>query len=329
MSGKKIALAAAGLLIIAGAVAAVSAQGHRAGNHDGHFAIGDNDGHGMRGRFGKALTKDEFDARVRERFARLDKNTDNIVDRAEMEAAINERMSRRHSHRRHMKGAKRHGDDGHGRFGHMAMHRFDADRDGKVTLVEVETEYARRFAEMDLDSNGRIDDADLPPMMRGRNIIAEGVHTKRRGHRLGGMGGMAWLHRADADRNGVVTSDEVKAMAAREHGRFDRNKDGVVDAADRQALRQEMVDYAVKRFAHRHGAAADAGVTREQFQAKAAERFARMDIDGDGTISRGERRGHGGGGWRHGGGHHPMDSEHGGKGGRGGPGERDEPSPKN
>jgi len=116
------------------------------------------------------------------------------------------------------------------------------------------------------------------------------------------MCGLGLLRQADGNKDGIVTREEVMAMADREHARFDRNKDGVVDQADREALRKESVDYAVKRMAHRLGAGPDGKLTREQFQAKAAERFARMDYDGDGTISRDERPG--GHGWRRGGGHH-------------------------
>ena len=312
MSKKKIAIAAAGVLVVAGAVAAVSAQGHRGGWHHGgghgdRMMMGDGDeGRGMRGRFGRALTKDEFDSRMRERFGRLDKNGDNVVDAAEMESAINDRMSRRF-------GGRSRGD---GPMGGRMMRAFDGNRDGKVTIEEVRAEFGRRFAEADLNSDGKIDDADLPPMMRGRNVLENGAVGMGHRGRHGMMRGLAFARQADANKDGIITLDEVTSMADREHARFDRNNDGAVDQADRQALRQEMVEYAVKRMAHRLGAGADGKLTREQFQTKAAERFARMDHNGDGTISRDERpgRGHGRHGWRHGGDHHDgMGFGHGGR----------------
>lgn len=308
MSKKKIAIATVGVLVVAGAVAAVSAQGHRGGWHGGPMMHGDDaDGRGMRGRFGRALTKDEFDARVRERFGRLDKNSDNVVDATEIEAMINDRMARRHGGR------------GEGRMGERMLRAFDGNRDGKVSADETRAEFARRFAEADLNNDGKIDDADLPPMMRGRNALAEGGMQMGRGGRHGGAGGWGWLRQSDANKDGVVTREEVQALADREHARFDRNKDGVVDQSDRDLLRKEMVDYAVSRFAHRYGAGADNRLTREQFQAKAAERFARMDLDNDGTISRDERpgRGHGWHGRHHGRGGHGSMGDHGGAGGMG------------
>lgn len=334
MSRKKIALAAAALVVVAG-TAAVVAQGHRGGGWHGGAMFGEHqEGHGMRGRFGRSLTKDEFDTRARERFARFDKNADGVIELSEIDAAMANRESRR-GHRHGGDGMRGKAGMGDGAMGSHMLRRFDANRDGKVTADETRAEFERRFAEADLTRDGKIDDADLPPMMRGRNVIAEGVASKR--HRRGGMRGMKWLSEADANKDGVVTVDEVAALSASHHARFDHNKDGSIDQADMDALRKDMRDYRARRIAHMMGADKDGRVTREQFQAKAAERFTRMDYDNDGTISRGER----GGGWhgKHGGGHHGKGPHHGGKHGMGGgqmnpdgdrgPGQGGEPPAKN
>jgi hypothetical protein len=151
------------------------------------------------------------------------------------------------------------------------------------------------------------------------------------------MRGLGFLRQADANQDGVVTKEEVAALADRDFARWDWNKDGVIDQADRDALRKEMLDYAVKRMARRMGAGPDGKVTREQFQAKAAEGFARLDADNDGKLSRGELpgRGHGMRGWHHGPGHRGMGPHHGdpdgmpGDGGPRGPGARGEPPARN
>lgn len=354
MSRKTKIVVAAGVLVVAfGAAAAISQTGGPGGRFGlgphggfghgwGHFG-GDGDwGGGFRGRFGSQLTRDEFDARTRERFARLDRNNDGVVDAAEVEASLTERMA----------------DGPMGRMGRMGQRQdermlrfFDADRDGKVTRDEFLAGVRARFAEMDLDGDGRISDADLPPAMRGRNALSGGdaggfggPGSGRRGH-----GPLAMLRDADADRDGVVTLDEVLAAAGRRFALWDRNADGVVDPVDREALRKETVDYRVKRFFHQHGAR-DGRVTREQFATKAAERFAHMDFDRDGVISRAERPGwwgghHGRGGhegrgrwWRDGedgrggsGGSGAPDGERGrgGPGGSGGPGPGGPGSPGN
>jgi len=320
MSKTKIALAAAGVVLVAGTIAAVSAPGHR--DRWGHGPMMEDDGIGglgKRGWFSRSVTKDQFDTRTRERFARFDKNGDNVIDPAEMEAVIKDGMSRRVDRR------GRGGD----RMGQRALRAFDADHDGKATKDEVRVEFERRFAEADINSDGKIDDADLPPLMRGRSATDEGMFGMRRGGRHGMMRGLGFLRQADADKDGVVTKDEVAALADRSFARMDWNKDGVVDQADRDALRKEMADYAVKRMAHRMGAGPDGKVTREQFQAKAAERFARLDADKDGTLTRRELpgRSHGMRGWHHGSGPHGKGPHRGGAdgmpgdGGPRGPGE--------
>ena len=310
MSKKTILVATAGVLLMAGAVAAVSAPGHRGHWRGGSMMFGgDADGgHGMRGRFGRALTKDEFDAKSRERFARLDKNSDGIVDTAELEAAINERMSARHGRRGGGQGM------GPGAMGDMMgtgmLRRMGAGSDGKLTKENYRTEITRRFAELDLNGDGRIDDTDLPPMMRGRNVLAHfgdaAPSGMSPGMRHGGPAGgpMGWLRRLGVTaKDGAIARDDVVAAADKQFDRLDRNKDGVVDQTDMAALRKEMLDYRIKRMAHRMGAGPDGRVTREQFQAKAAERFARLDLNGDGTVGRGEGWGRHGGGGHRGGGH--------------------------
>lgn len=307
MSKKKIAIVAAGLLVAAGALAAVAAQGHRGGWRGDRMMFGEEGDHGMRGRFGRALTKDEFDARTRARFARLDKNADNVIDAAELEAAINERMSARHHRWR--------GPDV--TMGERMLRRMGAGTDGKLAREAFRAELGRRFAELDLNNDGRIDDSDLPPTMRGRNVLSDAG--------LGTFGSMRWLGMLGVQaKDGAITREDVLGAGDRQFDRLDRNKDGVVDKADLDALRRETVDYRVKRFIHHFGADSDGRVTREQFQAKAADRFARMDVNGDGSISRDERPGpgHWWRGWPRAGDRDMMGPEHGpmGKGGMMGPG---------
>src|SRR5262245_35252147 len=48
--------------------------------------------------------------------------------------------------------------------------RFDADGDGKVTKDEFNRFAKERFANLDLNDDGKITDSDLPPMLRGRGF---------------------------------------------------------------------------------------------------------------------------------------------------------------
>lgn len=312
MSKKKIIFAVLGVMGVAGAFAAVSAQGRRGGDMD------DGMGHGWHGgpmqrfadRFRGGVTKDEFDARTRERFARLDKNGDGVIDAAELEAAFMAGMPG---------GGAADGKQGPRPFDRM-IRRFDANKDGKATKDEFIAEVKRLFAEADLNNDGRLADDDLPPMMRGRNALSGGgmMMSAGMGHRgmgPGGMGGpmgplMHLIRDADANKDGVITLDEAVAAAEKHIAMMDRNKDGAIDSADFAAMRKDMVDYRVKRFIHQFGADKEGKVTREQFTKKAAERFALMDLDSDGKLARDEMPGGGHGRRGHHGGPH-----HGGMGG--------------
>lgn len=349
MSSKKKIAIAAGVLVGLGAIATVAAQQHRGWEHGGRGGMGRGDHMGMgmgdgdmrgRGWFNRSLTKDEHDTRTRERFARLDKNGDGFIDAAEIEASFADRQGRGGW----MRGRGSQGGPGGqtAQPGQRMLDRFDTNKDGKVTKDEFQAHVKKRFAEMDLNNDGKISDDDLPPMMRGRNVLAgEGAGQgpgmgggMGRGGRGGHGGGMGWLRGADANKDGAITLDEALAAATKEFDRFDRNKDGTIDTADFEAMRKEMADYRVKRFIHNFGADKDGKVSKDQFFAKANERFAQMDRNNDGTISRDEmpgRRGMMGRGGMHGGmgGDGPMGGPGmgpgmgqgmGGRGGMGGPG---------
>ena len=292
MLKKKAIVLTAVALATLGAIAVVAAQGHRGGRHAGpDIGMPDEMGGGRMGRqgfmqrFRGPLTQDEYDTRTRERFARLDKNSDGIIDAAELEAAFSQNAAPR-------------GATPGGAPGERLLRAFDTNKDGKVTKDEFLAIVTKRFAEMDLNNDGKISDEDLPPMMRGRNALS-GNDGMGQGRGLGigpGTGGgvmLGFMRDADANKDGTITRDEAMASATKRFDMFDGNKDGAIDKADFDLMRKETVDYRVKRFIHAFGADKDGKVTREQFTAKAKERFAQMDHNGDGQINRDEMPGHG------------------------------------
>lgn len=278
MKRKTVAIAL-GLLAVAGAGVGLAVAERRGEGRHGWHGQGPLGGmrHGAWGG-GRTLTKDDFDTRTRERFARLDKNSDGALDQAEIEAGMTQRMGQR--------GAM------FERFAKARMARVDENRDGKVTKEEFLGRIRRMFAEMDLNNDGKISDDDLPPMMRGRGALAGGQDG---GAMMGprGRGGMlaGRLRGADANKDGVITLDEALAAGEKQFTAHDRNRDGNLDKADGDQMRKEMTDYRVKRFIHHYGADKDGKVTREQFNKKAAERFAMMDLDNDGKVTRDEMPG--------------------------------------
>jgi len=267
----------AGLLVVAGAAASIAAVGHREGRF-GHrgmmnemgFGPGDSMGGGWRRGGQRSVTQDEFDTRTRERFARLDKNSDGVIDAAEIEAGITGVAGERRDRMREM-------------MLQRFLARFDTNRDGKVAKDEFLDRVKKEFARADLNNDGRITDDDLPPMMRGRDVL------KREGGRGRMMGGGMMLGRlieADANKDGVITLDEVVAAATKRFDQLDRNKDGAVDKADFDAMHKDMLAYQVQRFLHSFGADKDGKVSRDQFFKSAKERFAERDINRDGRIDR-------------------------------------------
>jgi len=282
--------------VVATAIAATAIVAHaKRGYHDHGYDGGGyhNDGPRWKKRWGREMSKEDFDAKTRSKFAKWDSNADGTIDRTEAEARVTNRMERR------SKWMRRGGD-------RMAkgLRRYDTDRDGKVTKAEVEAIVQERFQRIDLDGNGRITDDDLPPFLRGRNFLSGGDHGPRFGHwggrRHHGRGGrgrgkrmMRHLAGADTNKDGAVTLQELQDRASQRFARFDRNTDGAIDAADRTAFRAQMIDYRVRRFFHRFGAGTDQKVTLEAFKTHRDKRFAKRDIDGDGVIERSER--HGGG----------------------------------
>ena len=283
MSKRKIVLVA-GVLLTAGVIAAISAPGPRGQRGD---RWGDADlmgggpdaaargARGPRGWFGpRSLTADEYDTRTRESFARLDKNGDGVLDASEIEAAVLPRMSQGRGH-----DAKR------GAVGpaNEFLRRF-GDKDGKVTKEAFLTEAKRRFAQMDLNNDGKINDDDLPPMQRGKGLL------KSTGPAVPGRMGRMFsdLREADVKQDGVITLEAYMAVQTKRFDALDRNKDGVVNQADFDLMRKEMVDYQIKRFLHAYGADADGKITKEQYNKVAKERFARLDRKGEGKITFGE-----------------------------------------
>ena len=253
------------------------------------------------------MTPEQFETRMRERFAGLDKNSDGIVDRAEIEAKMAERGARRG-------GGMGRGGDGMGRGGQRMLRRLGADESGTLTKEAFDARIKTAFARVDLNSDGKITDADLPPMMRGRGVLGgdaagfgpgrgmgmRGRHGGRGGHGMagGGFGGIHGLIQAAAKGKGDATLNDVLAVAETRFKWLDRNGDGKVDRADGEALRKEMADYRVQRFLHRFEATQSGQITREQFMKVATARFAERQAmrSHRGGEGRGWGRGRGRGG---------------------------------
>lgn len=99
---------------------------------------------------GRRWSLDRILGRADGMFKRFDTNSDGFIDAKELETSSAERNAF---------AVKR------------FLARFDADKDGRVTRDEFERFAKARFADLDLNSDGRITEEDLPPRMRGRGIL--------------------------------------------------------------------------------------------------------------------------------------------------------------
>lgn len=178
------------------------------------------------------VTRAEITAQADARFARLDTNNDGQISADERAAMKGKRGG----------GMKRLG------MGQGRLAQFDSDGDGNVTDAERATAKASRTARraqmtarMDANGDGTVsaeERAAFREMRQARR--AEGGEGPRMGRRGGGERGAAMLARVDTNGDGMISRDEHRAAALARFDRMDANKDGRVDATERQAHRAQM-----------------------------------------------------------------------------------------
>ncbi len=173
--------------------------------------------------------------------------------------------------------------------------KYDANKDGKVTMQEAETAHAARFTAMDANKDGFIDAAEAQKAKKERwekmkERRAEKGEGKYEGkHKYGQKGGHGMMEKADADKDGKLTRAEYADVSQRNFDEKDFNKDGVIDKTDWEA----------RRAACESGAALcgpmakmdenkDGKVSQAEFMGKRAAMFARMDANNDGAIDQTE-----------------------------------------
>ena len=102
------------------------------------------------------------------------------------------------------------------------------------------------------------------------------------------QGPKGWLARADANRDGTVSLEEIKAVREARFTEFDRNKDGIVDAEEIETVVRERVERGTKRIVRRFDKDRDGAITREEFNRFAEERFTWLDLNDDGQVTKDE-----------------------------------------
>jgi Ca2+-binding EF-hand superfamily protein len=166
--------------------------------------------------------------------------------------------------------------------------RLDANADRQVSLAEMQAAAAERFARSDINRDGQLTAEE-------RRAARQTVRAERQGGRAERMA--AVFSRRDADRNGVLSQAETPRRLQANFAALDADQDGGLSLAELQARRQVMTrqdrpklspEARAARAARRTGG--DGVVTRAEMQARVSERFARLDADRNGFVTREERR---------------------------------------
>jgi Ca2+-binding EF-hand superfamily protein len=253
---KRTLVIIAGVLIAAGGAAAIAAGGDRHGRfgqHHGRGGMGDMMMGGMGGPgFGGGflaerlksldankdgvITLEEVLAARQPIFARIDTNGDGVIDAKEIEAETKLNVDY---------------------WTKVFMHRFDQNKDGRITREEFERAAGQRFGMGSDGAMGR----DMP----------RGEREMHRGEGMHGYGmGRGWMG---------------ERMRGRVFDRMDLNSDGVLDLNEVETAVKQRVTRRMNAFVKRFDQDGDGRITREEFDRPARERFAARDINDDGKIT--------------------------------------------
>jgi hypothetical protein len=154
--------------------------------------------------------------------------------------------------------------------------RMDVNSDGVIDAADRELRKAQKFAETDANNDGEI---SLAEMQAAREARSEQRQTRRAG-RLAER-----FAKLDTDGSGGVSEAEMEA--GKDQMREKRGKRG--KRGDRAGGGKRGGGKAMRmlRQADTNG---DKAISRAEFDTAMAQRFAKMDSDGDGNVTEAERK---------------------------------------
>ena len=129
--------------------------------------------------------------------------------------------------------------------------KMDVNKDGKLDQADRGAHRAQMFDRLDANKDGNVSREEFATAHRGMadGDKAAGEHKMgehkmgehRMGKRGGGhMGGRMMMQMADANKDGAISREEFTAAHARMFDMADANKDGQLTAAERKAHHAQM-----------------------------------------------------------------------------------------
>ena len=176
-----------------------------------------------------------------------------------------------------------------------AQSRVDRDGDRRVSLAEMQTRAAERFARMDVDRDGRLTREERRAGREAMRAERAALRQSRSGERGGRRAAM--LARLDANRDGQLSLAEAPPRLAQRFAQLDADRNGRLTTAELQAGRSQARGHGRGRDGQGRGldrvrpdANGDGVITLAETQARVSALFAKVDADRDGFLTRDERR---------------------------------------
>lgn len=114
-------------------------------------------------------------------------------------------------------------------------------------------------------------------LIAGALIAAAGAASAQHpGHGQGRM-----FEGADANKDGMIARDEFLAARAQHFAKMDKNADGFLDEADREANANKR---RARMMRGRADANSDGKISKDEFANHGAPMFDRLDTDGNGAL---------------------------------------------